>query len=415
MHRLLRVVSSTVFIYISYIGLIGVCRVDAQMSQMGPPAVRVEAVGTLSASQPKRCNGIIAAKETVNLVPRVSGYLEKVAFQEGAMVKAGDLLFEIEDTVYEINVRVAESVVRQIEADIELAKKEHERATNLIKSKAISEQELDETLRAISLFEARLDEAKARLDQAKNDLSYTKIHAPLSGRIGAKQYSQGNYLTPTSGILATIVQFDPITVKFSMSVADFMKYSKDGTRLGQNNIEVFRADGQPYQGGIRIDFLDNQVDRRTDSITIYLICENPDNLLIPGTYTWVNISERFEQPLPAVNVAALMTDGSHYYVYVVMEENKVERRSVTVGSQVYDQQIVTSGLTPGETVVVGGLNKITPDIKVVQPIFQEPKHPEGSQPPQVKEEENQPPQVEQSDTEAMWWNKVTRKQCDCET
>lgn len=348
---------------------------NAQMPQMGPPSVRVETVGTLEATQPKPFNGTVAAKETVNLVPRVSGYLEKVAFQEGATVKEGDLLFNIEDTVYEISVRVAESVVRQIEAEIDLAKKELERIVILRKSNAVTEQDLDESQRTISLQEARLDEAKAKLDQAKNDLSYTKIHAPLTGRIGAKQYSEGNYLTPTSGVLATIVQFDPITVKFSMSVADFMRYSKDGQGLGQTNIEILRADGTPYQGEFKFDFLDNQVDRRTDSITIFLICQNPNNILLPGTFTRVQISERFEKPQPAVNVTALMTDGSNYYVYVLGAENKVERRNVTVGAQVYDHQIVTSGLEPGETVIVGGLNKVKPGGEVI-PIGQENQTPE---------------------------------------
>lgn len=337
-----------------------------------PPAVRVETVAYLTAGQPKPYVGIVAAKEEVNLVARISGTLTKVAFREGAIVEKGDLLFEIEDTVYKINVRVAESTIKQIEAELALARRDYERARTLRASNTISESELDEKLRNVDLQGAKLEEAAARLDGAKNDLSYTKIHAPLSGRIGAKLFSEGNYITPNSGILASIVQVDPITVKFAMSEADFINFSQ-GTDIRDAGIEIVRPNGQPYAGTFKVDFLDNKVDRRTGTRTIHLLCEQKVEELTPGGYAKVNIAERFGNPRPAVNVAALMTDGDRHFVYVVDEVNKVERRSVKVGRQVFDKQIVTAGLNTGEQVVVGGLNKIRPGIEV------KPMLPEGTQ------------------------------------
>ena len=339
-----------------------------------PTVVRAEAVGTLDSTQPVSKVGTVAAKEIVQLVPRVSGYLMNIAFQEGEFVNEGDLLFEIEDTIYQINVRMAESVIKQIEAEIALAKRNHERLQQLAATRAAPQQEVDEAFRTISLHEARLEEAKARLDQAQTDLGYTKIYAPLSGRIGAKQFSKGNYLTPASGVMATIMQFDPITVTFPVTEREYSTYFHKSGENKEAKIEILQADGNPYEGEFQIDFHDNHVDRFSGQILIYLLCENKDDMLFPGGFTTVNLSEKYEKPQPAVNVAALMTDGITHYVYVMQmyqkeiddgKGNKVtqpafraDRRDVKLGAQVFDRQIVTSGLVPGEQVVVGGLNKI---------------------------------------------------------
>lgn len=337
--------------------------------EKAPPSVRVEEVGLIDSSQPKPYVGFVEAKETVVLVPRVSGYLEKIAFQEGEIVQKDDLLFEIEERTYEINVQAAKSVIKQIEAEIALAKRSYERSSSLHQNRVISEQELDEAQRTISLQEARLDEAKAKLAQAETDLSYTKIFAPLTGKIGAKHISEGNYLTPGSGTLASIVQYDPITVRFAVSETDFIKYLKNGTGdLRKTNIEILRVDGERYTGEFEIDFTDNVAANGT--LMVYLLCGNADNQLLPGGFTRVKLSEQFQEPLPAVNVSALMTDGAHHYVYVLDGENQVRRRDVEKGLQVDNMQVITSGLTPGEHVLVGGLNKVAPGSKV-QPVYKE--------------------------------------------
>ena len=344
------------------------------MPAMPPTMVRVEAVGTLDSTQPVPKVGTVTAKETVQIVPRVSGYLMNVAFQEGKYVKEGDLLFEIEDTVYKINVKIAQSVIQQIEAEVALAKLNRDRVEILVQREVSRQQELDDAMRTLSLHEGRLKEAQARLEQAENDLSYTKIYAPLNGRIGAKQFSVGNYLTPASGVLATIMQFDPITVAFPVTEREFSTYFNDSTENKEAKIEVLLADGKPYEGDFRIDFLDNYVDRFSGQLMVYLLCKNESGKLFPGGFTTVKLSEKFDEPKTAVSVAALMTDGVTHYVYVMQmyqkeieddKGNKVSqpgfravRRDLTLGQQVFDRQIVISGLTPGEQVVVGGLNKI---------------------------------------------------------
>ncbi len=367
--------------------------VQAQMpggKELPPTLVRVETVGTLDGTQPIPKVGTVAAKETVQIVPRVSGYLTKVAFQEGDFVKEGDLLFEIEDTIYQINVDIAESVIKQIEAEIALAQRNHDRTKQLVKTRAATEQDVDEALRNVNLQEARKMEAEARLKQAETDLGYTKIYAPLSGRIGAKQFSEGNYLTPASGVLATIMQFDPIRVTFPVTEREFTTYFQKNGENKDANIEVILANGKPYQGDFSIDFLDNYVDRFTGQIMIYLVCGNEDNKLYPGGFSTVKLSEHFEEPRPATNVSALMTDGATHYVYVVDKANKVERRNVVLGSQVFDRQIITSGLTPGERVVVGGLNKIAPEQTITPLEVPSPAAKVEQEPRQLAEQKPEP-------------------------
>ena len=334
--------------------------------ETGPPTVRVEPVGFLAASQPKTFVGVVAAKETVTLVPRVSGFLEKVDFHEGSTVKKGDLLFEIEETAYKYRVQIAQSVVKQIEAEIELAKKDIERAQTLHSRIVIAEQELNQVQRTVNLQEAKLEEAKAALALAETDLSYTKIIAPLTGRIGAKSWSQGNYITPTSGTLATIVQYDPITVKFSLSEPDYMAYFGDSDSKNLS-IEILKANNQPYTGEFKVDFVDNIVDEDTLTIMVFLICENKQNQLLPGGSARVRLSRKFDEQIPAVPIESILIEGTQTYVYVLGENNIAERRQVTLGPLVFNQYAIKSGLKIDEPIIVSGINKIEPG-KQVQPV-----------------------------------------------
>ena len=378
-----------IFLMLALVVLLNMTKPDkgeavAQMPGGGekpPTLVRVETVGTLTGTQPVDKVAPVVAKEIVELVPRVSGYLEKVSFQEGDYVKEGDLLFEIEDTIYQINVDIAKAVVTQIEAELALAKQNQERVEKLAPGSAMTKQDVDEAQRNVKFQEGRLQEAKARLHQAETDLGYTKIYAPLSGRIGRKQFSEGNYLTPQSGVLATIRQFSPITVEFPVLEKEFMTYFQDSGENKEAKIEMVMANGKPYEGKFKIDFLDNFVDRNSNQIMVYLICENEDDKLLPGGFSTVRLSEQFAEPKTAANVAALLTDGTTHYVYVVGKGNKLERRDVTLGEQVYDRQIITSGLTPGEKIVVGGTNKVRPD-DIIRPIEAPSPAARASQPEQ---------------------------------
>lgn len=331
------------------------------------PSVRVEKVSETDSTEPKVYVGTVAASETVDIVARINGVMWKSAFREGSLVKKGDLLFQFEDTIYKENVNVAKATLKQNLAELEYMTREKNRYEKLYKSNAAAQTTYEDSLRSYLVYEAKRDESKANLALAENDLSYTKIYAPLSGRIGRNIYSEGNYITPEKGVLATIVQFDPIKIKFSMSEADFFRHSRNGT-LSSAGLEIVRADGKVYSGKVKVDFIDNQIDTKTGTLMIQLEGENPEMELIPGGYVMVKFREKFAKPLPSVSVTALMTDGTHHYVYVVTPENKVERRNITIGPQVRDRQIVLTGLKKGESVIVGGINKTKPG-EQVNPVY----------------------------------------------
>lgn len=329
-----------------------------------PPAVAVASVSAIDASEPKTYIGTVAGADAVDIVARVSGTLWTVAFEEGGVVNKGDVLFEIEDHIYRATVHAAQAQVKQAEANLELAHKEHTRNTNLLNSNAISAQTFDNTDATVALREAQLDEAEANLALKTIDLEYCRIKAPMSGRIGEKKFSEGNYITPASGTLATIVQYQPVKVRFSMSESDYFRHFTNHNQLRDSEIAVIRANGERYTGVNIVDYVDNSVDRKTDTIMISLLCDNPEDQLLPGGFVEVRVAEKYGAPTPAVPLAAVMTDGTNHYVYVVDNDDVVQRREIRAGDVVGRHQTVVSGLRPGERVVSGGMNKTAPGMKI---------------------------------------------------
>ncbi len=341
---------------------LGLLAASARAGQPGAvvPAVNVETVTTIAQSNPKTYIGTVSGSEAVGIVARVSGTLWNVAFREGAIVHKGDVLFEIEDTIYKANVAVARARIMQAKANLELARKDHERNVNLLAEKAISAQSFDTTDATRLLREAELEEAEANLVLMEQDLAYCRIVSPLTGRIGEKLYSEGNYITPSLGVLATIVTYQPVKVQFSMSESDYFRYFTGHDQMNGIAVDILRANGREYAGSAEVSFVDNRVDDRTDTIMITLECDNPRDQLLPGGYVQVRLAERYDEPLPAAAVSAFMTDGTNHYVYVATRDNTVERRVVRIGDLVGRYQTVLEGLKPGERVLVGGMNKVVP-------------------------------------------------------
>ena len=323
------------------------------------PTVRVEKVSTVDRSEGKSYVATSSPYALVEVVARVSGTMKKAPFKEGGLVKQGELLYNIEDTVYAANVRSAKATMQQVEAELAFAKSEYDRHKTLIASKATSKTNYESAVRTLKTCEARLEAAKAALILAENDLSYTRIYSPISGKIGKSIYSSGNYITPAKGTLATIVQFDPIKLRFAMSEADYLRHF-GGAEKGEAVLEIVRADGMTVKQTAKLDFVDNRVDSTTGTLMLQFIVPNPKQELIPDGFVTVKFYEKFAKPLPAVSVSALMTDGKNYYVYVVGADKKVEKRTVRIGSQVGEKQIVTEGLKPGELVITGGIHKTAP-------------------------------------------------------
>lgn len=347
--------------------MVAVCvfALAAQAQMERPAAVVMARRGTtVMEAETRSYIGSVRPAETVNVTAKVNGTLWKTAFREGAIVLKGDLLFEIEDTIYKAKLQAAEAGLKQVEAEYDYAVKEYNRNKTLIDKKVISDAEFAIYEKNRASLEAKIAEMKATIKLCENDLSYTKIYAPITGRIGELVVSAGNEVGPGTGKLATIVQYDPIKIRFSMSEADFYRNYKDG-KLVNHTMVVRDASGKELAGGIRIDFFDNQVDAATDTVMIQLLCPNADNAIVPGGFVKIDFTQKFDTPQLAIPTTAVMNEGKDLYVYVVGSDNVIEKRMIVAGDQVGDLQVVLEGLTIDELVVTGGAHKTYPGGKVV--------------------------------------------------
>lgn len=348
-----------------------------QKPQMPPAVVSVEKVAMIGRGEPKRYVASTSPYALVDIVARVSGTMTKDdKWKEGGIVEKGQLLYRIEDTVYkanvesaEANVKSAEANIKQIKAELDFADKEYLREKGLRDKGYSSPAKLEDKLRALNANQAKFDAAKANLNAAKaalilakNDLDYTTIKSPVRGRIGRSIHSSGNYITPAKGTLATVVQFDPIKLRFAMSEADYLNFRRQKSKP---QVELFAADGKKIANEVKLDFVDNLVDTGTGTVMVQFLVTNRDEMLIPNGYATVYLYEKFEKPVPSVSVSALMTDGKELYVYVVGPNNMPERRKVVAGAQVGDRQVIAAGLKEGETVISSGLHKVRPGAPVV--------------------------------------------------
>ncbi|MBS1370779.1 MAG: efflux RND transporter periplasmic adaptor subunit [Lentisphaeria bacterium] len=334
-----------------------------------PPVVPVEKVESISESAGKKYVGHLEAIEEVEIRARISGNIDSIKFREGDLVKKGELLFELEDTTYRSKVQAARAQVDQIKAELKYAEDNFNRQRTLRESSAVSQSTMDEAQRLYSLNKAKLQEAEATLLDAENNLSYCRIYAPITGRIGRVTYTQGNYVTPQSEKLADIVQSSPIYVNFAISERDFLSlFGSSDTLKKTGNIRLTLSDGTLYKHPGQVAFIDNKVDLGTNTLTIWATFDNSEGQLIPGGFVTVVLSRKAAKPYPAVKLSAVMTGADGNFIYVVDKENKVVRRKVETGPLVGAMQLLYSGAEPGETVIVGGTNKTAPG-RTVEPFW----------------------------------------------
>jgi membrane fusion protein (multidrug efflux system) len=328
------------------------------------PAVGVRPVAMKGVSQALEFVGHIKATDKVEVRARIEGFLEKVAFHEGQDVKAGDLLYQLEQPPFQAQVNTAKANVAQLEAQHRNAELTLGRAQYLIKTVAGQQSNVDSALASERALAAQIDGAKAQLQTAEINLGYTEIRSPISGRIGRTVYTLGNLVNPASGVLATIVSQDPIYVLFPVSVRD-LEIIREARRneeggLAKIEIRVRLSNGKEYpQRGVW-NLTDPQVDQQTDTLIMRAIVPNPERQLVDGQFVTAVIRERREAPRLLVPQAALQVDQSGYYVLVVDDQHKVEQRRIQTGPNQDTDVVITSGLKEGEKVVVDGIQKVRP-------------------------------------------------------
>ncbi len=332
------------------------------------PQVMVECGYVFESENIKSRNytGHIASPEVVNVVTRVSGDLVKIGFTSGQEVKKGQLLYQLDSVRYEAAVKSAEARIAEIKAKLAYAESNYNRNSSLYSKQVSSKDTVENAWSTVQSLKAELLMAEAALITAKDDLKNTVITSPIDGKIGATNFSYGNYLTPNSGVLATIVQSTPLRVTFSISARDFLNifgseanFKKDGL------VNIILADNSRYSHTGRFEFIGNQANRSTDTIQINMLIDNPDRILLAGNTVTVELSRKTGEVLPAVKLSSIMYDEAGPYVYVIDENKTVAKRSVVLGNMLMDKQFVVSGLKKGELVVTDGMHKTAPGQKII--------------------------------------------------
>lgn len=314
----------------------------------------------------RRVVGFVTTVSRVELTTRISADLEKVGFKDGDHVEKGQMLYQFDDVRYAAAVKNAEAKLAEVKARLIYAEKNYDRTNELYKKDAASKDAMETTLSSLAACRAELLAAEANLVTAQDDLKHTRIYAPISGRIGATNYTVGNYLTPSSGVLATIIQSQPIRVVFSMSNRDYanMFGGREDNLKKEARIRIRLANGSYFDEDGAVEFINNEANQRTDSIQIYSRFENKARRLIPNNAVTVELSHKVGKLVPAVLPSAVMHDAESAYVYVV-KDNKVERRNVELGRSTAEAQLTLRGLEKGDLVVTDGTHKVLPGMEII--------------------------------------------------
>ncbi len=315
------------------------------------------------------------AVDSVEVRPRVSGYLQSIHFQDGAIVKKADLLFSIDPRPYEAALRRAEADVELAKSRLALARKNFARAADLLASHAISQEESDIRESNLRQAEASVGEAQAAVDAAKLDVEFTRVSAPVGGRVGRKLVTEGNLINGGVGtqgtLLTTIVSLDPIYAYFEADEGSLLKYNRLA-RLGQrpssrdykNPVHVALADEEGFPHPGVMDFVDNQVDRGTGTIVGRALLPNSDLSLLPGLFARLRLPGSGQYQAILVPDEAIGSDQSQKFVFLVDGESKAQYRTVKIGPLVDGLRVVREGVGPEDRVIVAGLQRVRPGLKV---------------------------------------------------
>jgi len=358
-----------------------------------PPQVDVAQVVARRVTEFDEFTGRFEAVERVEIRPRVNGYIASVNFAEGREVKKGDVLFVIDPRPYEADYKHAKAQLDQARSQSVLAKSERERATKLLQAHAISQEEYDTRVAGLEQADANVEAAQAALDQSALNLTFTRVTAPISGRISRALVTEGNLVSTGQTLLTTLVSLDPIYVRFDGDEQAYLKY----TKLARENVQAHAAaasankkaagggtaaaaksntqaeageagaevmvgladePGYPHQGVMV--FVDNELDPTTGTIRGRAKLENHDRAFTPGLFARVKLMGSNQYDALLINDSAVGTDQTVRYVLVVGADNKVQYRPVKLGPIIDGLRVVTDGLKPGETIVVNGLQRVRP-------------------------------------------------------
>ena len=307
----------------------------------------------------------------VEVRARVSGFLEEMSFNEGSVVKEGDVLYRIDDRPYQSNLKRVSAQLQRSEAALAKAERDVARLRPLYEQDAASQLDLDNSIAAQEQAEANVSESKANLADAELKLEYTEVRAPISGLIGASNVDIGTLVgSEGESLLCTIKQIDPMFIQFNMSDLDYL----NARRSKQTFLERREADtsGKSVEGFVRItlpdktdynylgdiSFTDPQVNPNTGTFSVRAVVPNPDRVLLPGQYTRVRLRLDTIRDALVINEKMVQIEQGGSFVMVAMPDHKVERRFVVLGTRIGSDVVVTNGLAQGEQIIIEGMHKV---------------------------------------------------------
>lgn len=339
----------------------------AQNAAPQAPAVSAADVVVKSISQWDSFNGRIEAVESVQLRPRVSGYIEKVNYTDGQEVKKGEVLFTIDDRTYRAALEQAQATLARAKTQASLARSEASRTDKLIHTNVVSREEWEKRRSAATQAQADIQAAQAAVDAAQLNLDFTKVTAPIDGRASRALITSGNLVTAgdSASVLTTVVSQKTVYVYFDVDESTYLHYqnlARSGQGAASNHlalpveIGLVGEDGYPHQG--KVDFLDNQLTPSTGTIRMRALLDNTQRQFIPGLFARVRLPGSAEFQATLIDDKAVLTDQDRKYVYIVDKDGKAQRRDIKPGRLAAGLRIVQQGLNPGDKVIVEGLQKV---------------------------------------------------------
>ena len=350
----------------------------AALAQGGPPAMPVGVSEPVAkrVTQWDEYSGRFEAVASVEVRARVSGFIDKIDFRDGQIVKIGDPLFTIDKRPYEIAVDVADADVARNKAQVDLAELQVNRGASLIASRTITEAEQDSRKSTLAVARAQLKSAEAALRNAQLNLEWTNVTAPIAGRISDRKVDAGNLISggqTGATLLATIVTLDPIRFVFDISEADHLRYSRlilsgalASSRDGANPVRIRLSDETEWKRTGKVDFVDNAMTARSGTIRVRALVDNKDQLLTPGIFGRLQLFGG-EYDALLIPDSAIISDQARKIVFTVGDDGVVQAKPVTLGTLVDGLRVIRSGLTPTDKVVLDGLANpmVRPGAKVV--------------------------------------------------
>ena len=338
-----------------------------------PPlqAVTVAPVPEREIAEWDEFTGRLEAVDQVEIRPRVSGYIQRVTFTEGREVRKGEVLFQIDSRPYQAELARAEAELERAKSAASLAASDVQRADKLVKAQAISREEFDSRTSAEAQGGASVKAAEAAVETARLNLEWTRVRSPIAGRVSNALVTEGNLVqTSPATLLTTVVSLDPMYVYFDSDEQTYLRYAGQAKSAGSNwrtaRLPVYlglaNEEGYPHQG--RLDFVDNQVDPNTGTIRTRAVLSNKARALTPGLFARVKLVGTHKRKALLVRDAAIGTDQDRKFVLVVGAGDTLAYRPVVPGKLVDGLRIVDSGVQPGERVVVNGLMRVRPGMKV---------------------------------------------------